>query len=44
MDVVSVVTLLVRGVAQILLANQVVELSEQLAMQEMEGKEEDWSK
>ena len=35
MDVVSVVTPLVRGVAQ------VVELSVQLAVQEVEGKEED---
>ena len=41
MDVVSVVTLLVRGVAQVLHGDQVVELSVQLKVQEVEGKEED---
>ena len=41
MDVVSVVTPLVRGVAQVLHGDQVVELSVQLAVQEVEGKEED---
>ena len=40
-DVVSVVTLLVRGVAQVLHGDQVVELSGQLEVQEVEGKEED---
>ena len=39
MDVVGVVTLLVRGVAQVLHGDQVVELSVQLAVQEVEGKE-----
>ena len=41
MDVVSVVTLLVRGVAQVLHGDQVVELSVLLEVQEVEGKEED---
>ena len=41
MDVVGVVTPLVRGEAQVLHGDQVVELSAQLAMQEVEGKEED---
>ena len=41
MDVVSVVTPLVRGVAQVLHGDQVVELSVQLEVQEVEGKEED---
>ena len=41
MDVISVVTLLVRGVAQVLHGDQVVELSLQLEVQEVEGKEED---
>ena len=40
-DVVGVVTLLVRGVAQVLHGDQVVELSVQLEVQEVEGKEED---
>ena len=40
MDVISVVTPLVRGVAQVLHGDQVVELSVQLAVQEVEGKEE----
>ena len=40
-DVVGVVTPLVRGVAQVLHGDQVVELSVQLEMQEREGKEED---
>ena len=40
-DVVGVVTHLVRGVAQVLHGDQVVELSVQLAVQEVEGKEED---
>ena len=40
MDVVRVVTPLVRGVAQDFHGDQVVELSEQLAVQEVEGKEE----
>ena len=40
-DVVGVVTPLVRGVAQVLHGDQVVELSVQLAVQEVEGKEED---
>ena len=38
---VGVVTLLVRGVAQVLHGDQVVELSVQLEVQEVEGKEED---
>ena len=41
MDVVVVVTLLVRGVAQVLHGVQVVELSVQLEVQEVEGKEKD---
>ena len=41
MDVVGVVTPLVRGVAQVLHGDQVVELRVQLAVQEVEGKEED---
>ena len=41
MDVVGVVTPLVRGVAQDFHGDQVVELSVQLAVQEVEGKEED---
>ena len=41
MDVVSVATHLVRGVAQVLHGDQVVELSVQLEVQEVEGKEED---
>ena len=41
MEVVSVVTPLVRGVAQVLHGDQVVELSVQLEVQEVEGKEED---
>ena len=41
MDVVGVVTPLVRGAAQVLHGDQVVELSVQLAVQEVEGKEED---
>ena len=41
MDVVSVVTPLVRGVAQVLHGDQVVELSGQLEVQKVEGKEED---
>ena len=40
-DVVGVVTPLVGGVAQAFHADQVVELSVQLAVQEVEGKEED---
>ena len=40
-DVVGVVTHLVRGVAQVLHGDQVVELSVQLAVQEVEGKEKD---
>ena len=40
-DVVGVLTPLVRGVAQDLHGDQVVELSVQLAVQEVEGKEED---
>ena len=40
-DVVGVVTSLVRGVAQDFHGDQVVELREQLAVQEVEGKEED---
>ena len=41
MDVVGVVTPLVRGGAQVLHGDQAVELSGQLAVQEVEGKEED---
>ena len=41
MDVVGVVTPLVRGVAQVLHGDQVVEISVQLEVQEREGKEED---
>ena len=41
MDVVGVVTPLVRGVVQVLHGDQVVELSVQLEVQEVEGKEED---
>ena len=41
MDVVGVVTPLVRGVAQVLHGYQVVELSVQLEVQEVEGKEKD---
>ena len=41
MDVVGVVTPLVRGIAQVLHGDQVVELSVQLEVQEREGKEED---
>ena len=41
MDVVGVVTPLVRGVAQVLHGDQVIELRVQLAVQEVEGKEED---
>ena len=41
MDVVSVVTPLVRGEAQVLHGDQVVQLSVQLEVQEREGKEED---
>ena len=41
MDVVGVITLLVRGVAQVLHCEQIVELSVQLEVQEVEGKEED---
>ena len=41
MDVVGVVTLLVRGVAQVLHGDQVVELSVQLGVQEREEKGED---
>ena len=40
MDVVGVVTPLVREVAQVLHGDQVAELSVQLAVQEVEGKEE----
>ena len=40
-DVVGVVTPLVRGGAQVLHGDQVVELRVQLAVQEVEGKEED---
>ena len=40
-DVVGVVTPLGRGVAQVLHGDQVVELSVQLEVQEVEGKEED---
>ena len=41
MDVIGVVTLLVRGVAQVLHGDQVVELSVQLEVQEREEKGED---
>ena len=41
MDVVGVVTPLVRGVAQVLHGDQVVGLSGQLEVQEVEGREED---
>ena len=41
MDVVGVVTHLVRGVAQVLHGDQVVELSVQLEVQEREEKGED---
>ena len=41
MDVVRVVTALVRGVAQDFYGDQVVVLSGQLAVQEVEGKEAD---
>ena len=41
MDVVGVVTPLVRGGAQVLHGDQVVELSVLLAVQEVEGKEEE---
>ena len=41
MDVISVVTPLVRGVAQVLHGDQVVELSVQLEVQEREEKGED---
>ena len=41
MDVVGVVTPLVREVAQVLHGDQDVELRVQLAVQEVEGKEED---
>ena len=37
----GVVTPLVRGVAQVLHGDQVVELSVQIEVQEVEGKEED---
>ena len=40
-DIVGVVTPLVRGVAQVLHGDQIVELRVQLAVQEVEGKEED---
>ena len=40
-DVVGVVTSFVRGVAQVLHGDQVVELSVQRDAQEVEGKEED---
>ena len=40
MDVVGVVTPLVRGVAQVLHGDQVVELGVQLEVQEVEGKED----
>ena len=40
-DVVGVVTLLVRGVAQVLHGDQIVELSVQLEVQEREEKGED---
>ena len=38
MDVVGVVTPLVRGIAQVLHGDQIVELSGQLEVQEVEGK------
>ena len=41
MDVVGVVTPLVRGEEQVLHGDQVVELNVQLEVQEVEGKEED---
>ena len=41
MDVVGVVTLLFREVAQVLHGDQVVELSGQLEVQEVEGREKD---
>ena len=41
MDVIGVVTPLVRGVAQVLHGDQVVEVSVQLEVQEREEKEED---
>ena len=41
MDVISVVTPLVRGIAQVLHGDQVVELTVQLEVQEVEGKEQD---
>ena len=41
MDVVGVDTHLVRGVAQVLHGDQVVELSVQLEVQEVEGREKD---
>ena len=41
MNVVGVITPLVRGEAQVLHGDQVVELSVQLEEQEREGKEED---
>ena len=41
MDVVGVVTSLVRGVAQVLHGDQVVDFSVQLDVHEVEGKEED---
>ena len=41
MDVVGVVTPLVRGEAQVLHGDQVVELSVELEVPEREGKEED---
>ena len=40
MDVAGVVTSLVRGVAEVLHGDQVVELSVQLEVQKVEGKEE----
>ena len=40
MDVVSVVPHLVRGIAQVLHGDQVVELSGHLEVQEVEGKED----
>ena len=41
MDVVGVVTPLVRGIAQVLHGDQVVELSGQLEVQEVEGRGKD---
>ena len=41
MDVVGVVTHFVCGVAQVVHGDQVVELSVQLVVQEVEGKEEE---